>query len=244
MQIESIIQHVKKWTPVIMATHSVTTVAMVEEDEIYRVVRSNNKIELKPATKSEAVSELSEGIATIDAGLKIASSVAAITILTEGKNTLHLKKWASLFYPGKIEVFDKLLDKTGKDQLKTYGQLLAKMNLNSYFLIVWDCAAEKTAKELKKDLREECKATAFSLEKRNNSIIEKGIENKYDKKVLEPYIKGITGTGTSEIERYSFDSGKKNEFAEFIFSKGTKEHFEHFDDLHQAVENILSELSS
>ena len=155
---------VEKGTPVIMATHSVTTAAMVEEDEIYRIVRSNNKIELKPATKSEAVSELSEGIATIDTGLKIASSdVAPITILTEGKNTLHLKRWASLFYPGKVEVFEDLPDKTGKDQLKAYGQLLAKMNTNSHILIVWDCDAEKTAMKLKENLRDMDNVTAFLI---------------------------------------------------------------------------------
>ena len=110
------------------------------------LVRNNKEVELRPVTKSEAVLELSEGIATIDTGLKIASSdVAPITILTEGKNTLHLKRWASLFYPGKVEVFEDLPDKTGKDQLKAYGQLLAKMNTNSHILIVWDCDAEKTA---------------------------------------------------------------------------------------------------
>ena len=237
---------VDKGTPVIMATHSVTTVAVVEEGEIYRVIRSNNKIELKPATRSEAVSELSEGIATIDAGLKIASSgVAPITILTEGDNALHLKKWASLFYPSsKVGVFDGLVDKTNKSQLKTYGQLLAKMSTNSHFLIVWDCDAEQIAKELKKDLREGGNVTAFSFEKRSNTIAEKGIENKYDEEDLKPFANCTTEVATGELVRYSFDGRKKREFAELIFSKGTKEHFKHFDDLHQAVENILSELSS
>ena len=236
---------VEKGTPVIMATHSVTTVAMAEEGEIYRVIRSNNEIELKPATKSEAVSELSEGIATIDTGLEIASSgVAPITILTEGSNALHLKKWASFFYPDKVKVFDGLQDKTSKSQLKTYGQLLAKMSTNSHFLIVWDCDAEQIARELKKDLRERGNVTAFSFKKRSNTIAEKGIENKYDEKDLELFSNCITEAATGELVRYSFDGRKKREFAEFIFSKGTKEHFQHFDDLRQAVDNISSELPS
>ena len=234
---------VEKGTPVIMATHSVTTVAMVEEDEIYRVVRSNNKIELKPATKSEAVSELSEGIATIDTGLKIVSSgVAPITILTEGKNTLHLKRWASLFYPEKVEIFEGLSDKTGKDQLKTYGQLLAKMNTNSHFLIVWDCDAKAIAEKLKEDLNDVEHITAFSFEERNNKIAEKGIENKYDEEDLKPFSNRITEAATGELVRYSFNGRKKREFAEFIFSEGTRRHFQYFDDLRQAVNKILSEL--
>ena len=235
---------VEKGTPIIMATHAVTTVAMVEEGEIYRVVRSNNEIELKPATKSEAVFELSEGIATIDTGLKIASSgVADITILTEGKNALHLKRWVNLFYsPDKVEVFDDLLNKTGKDQLKTYGQFLAKMKTNSHFLIVWDCDAEKTATKLEEDLHNVDNVTAFSFEKRNNAIAKEGIENKYDEEYLEPHAIESTRVATKEVLGYSFDSGKKTEFAEFIFSKGTKEHFQHFDDLRQVVDDILSRL--
>ena len=234
---------VEKGTPVIMATHSVTTVAMVEEGEIYRVVRNNKEVELRPVTKSEAVLELSEGIATIDTGLKIASSdVAPITILTEGKNTLHLKRWASLFYPGKVEVFEDLPDKTGKDQLKAYGQLLAKMNTNSHILIVWDCDAEKTAMKLKENLRDMDNVTAFSFEKRDNTIAEKGIENKYDDFFLKPFAIESTRLGTGEVVSCSFDNGRKSEFAELIFSKGMEEHFKHFDDLCQAVDDILSEL--
>ena len=234
---------VEKGTPVIMATHSITTVAMVEEGEIYRVVRNNNGIELKSATKSEAIIELSEGVATIDTGLKIASSgVAPITILTEGNNALHLKKWASLFYPDKVKVFDGLQDKTNKSQLKTYGQLLAKMSTNSHFLIVWDFDAEQIAKELKKDLREGGNVTAFSFKKRSNTIAEKGIENKYDEENLKPFANCTTEVATGELVKYSFDGRKKKEFAEFIFSEGTDRHFQYFDDLRRVVDNILSQL--
>ena len=87
-------------TRVLMATHSVTTVSLLEEGEIFRIARCGRKVDVKPVLKSEAVTELSEGLATIDTGLRIVASdgVAPITILTEGKNTLHLKKWVSLFF--------------------------------------------------------------------------------------------------------------------------------------------------
>ncbi len=138
---------IDKGTKVIMATHSVTTAALFDEDKIYRMRRNNNKITIRPITISEAVSELSEGLATIDTGLRIAGADAKpITILTEGKNLLHMKKWASLYYPEEVDVFDALPEKTGKDQLKTYGDLLSKVNTNSHFLIVWDCDAKSIAK--------------------------------------------------------------------------------------------------
>ena len=234
-------QFVKNGTRVIMATHSVTTVAMLEEGEIYRVARRDNKVDILSVTKSEAVSELSEGIATIDAGSRIASSDAApITILTEGKNTLHLRKWARLFYPDEVDVFDALPDKTGKDQLKIYGQLLAKIKTNSHFMIVWDCDAKSTANKLSNELSETASVTAFSLKKRENRIVSKGIENKYDEKVLEPFSNRTTEVSTGREIALSLNNSKKTEFAEFIFASATAEHFRHFDDLKSVVIKILT----
>ena len=109
-------QFVNNGTQVIMATHSVTTVSMLEEREIFRVARSGGKVDVRPVLKSEAVSELSEGLATIDTGLRIAASggEVPITILTEGNNTLHLKRWAKLFFPGKVKVFEDLQTRQAK----------------------------------------------------------------------------------------------------------------------------------
>ncbi|MYC16557.1 MAG: ATP-binding protein [Gemmatimonadetes bacterium] len=236
---------VKNGTRVIMATHSVTTVSMLEEGEIFRVSRKDNKVHVSPVTKSEAVSELSEGIATIDTGLRIASSNAApITILTEGKNSLHLKKWASLFYSGKVDVFDALPDKTGKDQLKSYGQLLAHMKTNSHFLIVWDCDAKIIAQKLTDELPKTANVTAFAFEKRENKIVSKGIENLYDEEVLEPFSNLVTEVSTSKEVARSFDNRKKTEFAEHIFTDGIEDHFQHFDDLKLVVEEILEQLKN
>ena len=228
-------------TRIIMATHSVTTVAMLEEGEIHRVVRKNGGIEVHPTTKSEAVSELSEGIASIDTGLRIATSSASpVTILTEGKNTLHLKKWVNIFFPEQVSVFEGLENRTGKVQLKTYGELLSKMKTNSHILIVWDCDGEQHAKELTQELVGGNHVTAFSFSKRDNKIASEGIENKYDEKVLEPFAVSITDCSTGGEIRRSFHSQKKKQFAEFIFANGTREHFQHFQDLEEAVQEILA----
>ena len=218
---------------------------MLEEGEIFRVSRKDNKVDVSLVTKSEAVSELSEDIATIDTGLKIASSnTKPITILTEGKNALHLKKWASLFYPEEVDVFDALPDRTGKDQLKSYGQLLAHMKTNSHFLIVWDCDVQSTAKKLAKELPETANVTAFLFSKRENRITNIGIENQYNEEVLKPFAVRAAELETDEEISLSFNNKKKTEFAEFIFNNGDIEHFQHFDDLRLVVEKILEKLKN
>ena len=234
---------VDKGTQVIMATHSVTTVAMLEEGEIYRVVRKTNGIEVHSVTQSQAVSELSEGIASIDTGLRIAtSSVSRITILTEGYNSLHLKKWAELFFPGEVNVFEGLEGLAGASQLKTYGELLSKMNTNSHILIVWDWdAKQKYAEKLSEKLSGIKHVTAFSFLKRDNQIASKGIENKYDGQYLEEYAISTSKLATGiEINR-SFDQSRKTEFAKHVYRNGNREYFEHFDDLHHVVKQILED---
>ena len=234
-------QFVQKGTRVIIATHSVTTAAMLEEGEIFRVARSGNEVQIRPIKKADAISELSEGIATIDTGLRIAlSDSAPITILTEGNNVIHLKKWVELFFSGKVEVFDSLPDKTNDNQLKTYGQFLSKVKTNSHFLIVWDCDAEAVAKKFSSELGGSTNLTGFSFSKRENKIAPKGIENKYDEEILKPFANKTVEYSTGKEISLSFNSGKKTEFAECIYANGIAEDFRHFNDLQLVVKTILN----
>ena len=239
-------QFVNNGTRVIMATHSVTTVSLLEEGEVFRVARNGRKIDVRPVLRTKAVSELSEGLATIDTGLRIVLSggTAPVTILTEGNNTLHLKRWAQLFFSGRVHVFDDLQARTGKNQLLAYGQLLAKMDASSHFLIVWDCDAEGTAEKLRHELSGSEKVTAFSFKKRANTIATGGIENKYDEKYLKDYSNVTFDAATREEIARSMSSSKKKAFANHVSSKGTDEHFEHFDDLKTIVEEILQKVAT
>ena len=226
-------------TRIIMATHSVTTAALVDEGEIFRVDRRAGQITINPVTPADAVSELSEGIATVDTGLKIAiGAPAPITILTEGLNAIHLKKWASFFFPNQLHVFDKLPDKTSKSQLKTYGQLLSRMKTNSHILIVWDCDAEKTARELSKELTSASNITAFSFRKRENRIADTGIENAYETELLERFTNVTTGPDGELVDR-TIGKNNKKAFANHVFSEATEEYFGHFTELQAVVERIL-----
>ena len=233
-------QFVEKGTRIIMATHSLTTVAMLEEGEIFRVSRKGSKVDVSPVTKSEAIADLSEGIATIDTGLRIAAySTKPITVLTEGNNAIHLKKWANLFFPNEVDVFDGLPDQTGASQLKTYGRLLARMTSNSHFLIIWDCDAKGTAKALAGELCETANVSAFVFEQRPNEIAPKGIENLYDEEYLKQFAIRSTEYATDKEISVSFASRKKTEFAQYISDQGTCRHFRHFGGLKSVVSGIL-----
>ena len=230
---------VEHGTRVMMATQSVTTASLLRDGEVYRMSRKNNMVDIRPVPKLEAVSEMSDGLATIDSGLRIAlSNVAPVTILTEGNNRLHLTKWASLYFEGQVEVFGELPDKTADNQLYAYGQLLARMKTNSHFLIVWDCDARKCAEKFP----DATNVTGFGFEVRENKIAPKGIENKYDESVLEAFVNVTTELSTQREVGRTLGSNGKTKFANFVFSSGTSEHFRHFDDLERAVRAILEKV--
>ncbi len=238
---------VNNGTRVIMATHSVTTVSMLDEGETYGVSRIGNAVSVQPVSRSEAVSQLSEGLATIDTGLKIIATETAtpITILTEGYNTLHLKKWVSLFFPGKIHVFEGLEDgKSNDKQLLQYGRIISRMNTNTQFLIVWDCDAEEQAKILSRELSEGSVVSVFSFTRRKNRITSKGIENKYDEEILQKYSKRTVDESDGTVVAREFNGRRKTEFAQYIFAEGSRDHFMFFDDLGTAVQQILDRLEN
>ena len=235
-------QFVNKGTRVIMATHSVTTVSLLDEGEIFRMIRSGNRVDVRKVTKADAVDDLSEGLATIDAGLRIVTSDSAtpITILTEGNNALHLEKWASLYFPNDVKVFDKLLHRTGKNDLKTYGRFLAKVDTNSHYLIVWDCDAASVAIQTREEIGNSKNVSAFAFAKRNNPIAPKGIENQYDDEHLIGYTIKSVRESTGVLSHSIFSADKKA-FANHVSSKGTKAYFTHFGDLENVVRKILKE---
>ena len=100
---------VARGTTVLMTSHCPMTVASLEERDVFRLSRTEGHVEVKRTTKAEAIQELSEGIATVDTGLRIAAHDGArVTILSEGHNALHLKRWTEIFFPGNVRVFEEL----------------------------------------------------------------------------------------------------------------------------------------
>ena len=227
-------------TKVIMTTQAVTTVSIVEDREVFRVARSGTEVVVSATTRAAAVAELSEGIASIDTGLRIAAaSSAELVILTEGNNVLHLRKWASLFFSGRLDVLDEIVHRSGASQLKTYGELLAKLRTTSHFLIVWDCDAEGFATKLSAEIAGSNHVTAFAFRKRDNRIASKGIENLYDERYLEPFAARTVMPGGEPSHR-SIPKGEKAKFAEHVHAEGTAAYFEHFGELREIAQQILA----
>lgn len=231
---------VEQGTTVFMTTHSPMTVAAIDESAIFRVARSGDHINVSRTTKPEAINELSEGIATVDMGLRIAAfDEARVTILTEGNNTKHLKRWASLYFPNDVRVFEEIAENSGKNQLFTYGQLLAKLNTITHFIIVWDCDAKDLATRLHDELPQDSNVTPFAFPRRpDNQIAKKGIENNYDEDILEPYVSIRSDNAGNELGR-DFRGDCKTEFANHVLHHGTERYFPNYKDLHAVVSNIL-----
>ena len=133
--------------------------------------------------------------------------------MSEGKNTLHLEKWASLFFPGKVAVFNKMTSRTGKDQLASYARLLARMETNSHFLFVWDCDASSVANKVRAELEESDNVTAFAFSERANELAPKGIENLYDEEYLVGFVTTATRQATGESTR-NMSGPDKADFSE------------------------------
>lgn len=229
---------VRNGTRVVMATHSITTVSMLDEGEIFQMIRSGSRVEVKPVTRTDAIAELSEGLATIDAGLRIMTSLSAakITILTEGNNALHLKKWAKLFFPDEVEVFDNIpRGRSGQNQLKSYGQFFSMVQTNTHILIVWDWDAKKVVNCARNEYGNASNVTVFAFSHRKNSKF-KGIENKYEENLIQPFL--TTSSYAGNTFKSLSDKGK-NDFASHVYSSGTREYFVHFEDLKEEVEKIL-----
>ena len=232
---------VSRGTKVLMTSHSAMTVAALEEADIYRLVRSGGGVEVLHTSKAEAIVELAEGLATVDMGLRIAADHGTkVTILSEGNNTKHLKRWVELNFPEDVRVFEGLEQHSNDDNLLTYGRLLAKMNTNTHFIVVWDCDAAEKANTLRGELPMDAKITPYAFKKLpENTIAQKGIENNYDEEILEPYSTKTTHNDGTLVSR-AFPKNSKAAFADHVLREGTPQYFTNYQELHDIVAGILS----
>ena len=227
-------------TKVLMTSHAPMTVAALHEAAIFRVVRTGGDVEVSRSTKSEAINELSEGLATVDVGLRIAAyDEAKVAILTEGHNAKHLKRWVEIHFPQDVHVLEELEKYTSDSQLLAYGRLLGRLDTSTHFVVVWDCDAASKAETLGRDLPGAAKVTPFAFTKRpDNTIAGKGIENNYDEDILEAYSTKTTTSDGTLVAR-GFHGNRKTEFADHVLREGTPQYFTNFHDLHDLVKEIL-----
>ena len=144
-----------------------------------------------------------------------------MTILSEGNNSKHLKRWVELNFPNDVSVFEGLEQFSSDQNLLAYGRLLAKMNTNTHFVVVWDWDAETKANTLKYELPQNAKVTPYAFPQRpDNMIAERGIENNYDESLLEPFLTEEDSHGGMLLRRV-FKKSDKDKFADHILRCGT-----------------------
>lgn len=233
---------IRHGTKVILATHCPATVAVLEEGEVFRVSRDRGHVRVRPVDRYEAVEELSDGIATLDTGLRIATTdERPVTIVTEGKNSLVLARWAALHFPDDVSVFNRLPHRTGAGDLQSYARILSKMESNSRLLFVWDCDQAKKIGGLEKDIGPTARVALHVLSHRDNTVADGGIENKFEEDLLKPFTEETRAVATGEKLRVVFRKDQKTPFAEHISRHGTEEDFRHFNDLHEIVSRLADE---
>ena len=232
---------VSQGTKVLMASHSPMTVAALDEADVFRVARTGDRVKVSRATKPEAINELSEGLATVDVGLTIAAyDEAKVTILTEGHNARHVRRWVQLNFTEEVRVFEEFAEHRNDSELVTYGRLLGSVNTNTHFVIVWDCDAAGKAQTLRQELPNAARVTPFAFKRRlNNSIARNGIENNFDEKFLEAFSITRSRSDDGTVLGREFHKDRKTDFADHVQQHGTVEYFEYFQDLHDIISDIL-----
>ena len=130
----------KQGVKVVLVSHSPTTIALAPEDSIYVMNRSGFDRIVKKS-KSEALSILTEGFATLDQGIKLFDQVSKsnLTILTEGNNANLIQHALNLFGIQGVEVVRGIEGSSGKNQLRTIFDFFQKIQHDNKVMVVWDC---------------------------------------------------------------------------------------------------------
>lgn len=221
----------KQGVKVILVTHSPTTIALAPEESIFVMNRSGqNRIEKK--SKSEALSILTQGFATIDQGLKLFDQVAKsnMTIITEGKNTLLIKRALVLSGVDDVEVLAGIEGVSGKNQLKTLFDFLSRTDHSNKVIFVWDC-------DVNFSLQESNNTYPYILPKNvENNIAKKGIENVFPSSLFNNFEKTISLSNGTVITE--FDETRKRDFESFILERNSAVDFQNFSSLITEIERI------
>lgn len=216
---------------VVLVSHSPTTLALAPDSSIFIVNRSGpRRIEKK--SKEDALRILSEGFATIDQGLRLFDEVARspITLVTEGHNAKVLKRALELWGVDGVEIVHGVEHISGKSQLRTLFDFLAKTDHRNKVVFVWDCDAVF-------NLQEANRTYPYTIARNDgNSLVRKGIENAFPERLFDGFIKTITRASGDVLRE--FDESQKAAFAEKVCIDARREDFGHFEGLVREIERI------
>lgn len=240
---------IKNKCKVILATHSPTTVALASEESLFEVQKGKEQQKLKKISQADAISLLSEGIITFEKGLKIQKDIDGtkqLQIITEGKNTEHIKKAIDVLdssLSSQVKIIEGSPDKRGQ-QLKNAFDVMSSGDFTEKFLFVWDCDFVSKidnineTRSFKKFCFAENMSNTKAKDKDGKAV---GIENLYldslftndvysDKETALPY-------GGNKTEKV-FD---KQRFLEKIKQETNKDVFQNLRPLIDKIKELLSQ---
>lgn len=214
---------------VIMATHSPTTVAVDTNESIYVLERNPiHKLSLKP--KKEVIEFLTDGFATLDAGLKLFDQISHknISLITEGNNISYLQKANEYFGNPNIEIINGLENCSGKNQLKTMFDFFSKTSHKNKVVFVWDCDVSFKLSQINN--------TYPFIFKQNeaNTRVQSGIENLFNETL---FVEKYYSTKQKKDGGFHSDLNKPH-FEKDMIQKGTKEDFKNFAPLFELLNKI------
>jgi ABC-type iron transport system FetAB ATPase subunit len=219
---------------VILATHSPSTIALAEEENIF-VVNPSGQNRIEKQSKSEALKILSQGFITLEESLGVFDKLTnkELSIFTEGDNIDLLKKGIELLEPTlleKVDFIDNLRDKTGKNQLQYYFEMLTRVQHDKNILFVFDCDVTNTFNDSNKTFH-------LILDKNiENRKVKKGIENLFPENLFLPELYD------NKLKDDGGDSNNlnKKKFLKFLLERNTKEDFLKFNQFISKVKILIS----
>lgn len=223
----------ERGTKVILVTHSPTTIAFAPEESIYVMSKAGGN-RLNKRTREEALAILTEGFATLEKGIKLFDEVSRteIALITEGNNTVYLKKLLELKGLTNIEIVEGVESISSKSQLKTIFDFFARVPHEKKVVFVWDCDATSMRALLEKNL-----TYPFVFKKNASNILASGgIENLFDITLFDDFKKVITLANGQTSE--SFDQNEKRRFELFIARRNQLQDFDKFEELIEYINSI------
>lgn len=221
----------KRGIKVILVSHSPTTIAIAPEESIYVMNKEGeNRIEKKD--RNSALTILTEGFATLEEGLRIFNEISKqdISIISEGRNVDFIKKALELNNVNDVEVVVGVEDGSGSHQLNTIFHFLTKINHSKKVIIAWDPEISNSHESVNNTY-------PFIFPKNmSNNLAKKGIENLFDGNLFNDFI--TTTKDSKGVERKTFDTNRKKDFAQYVIERNNKDDFKNFDSLINKINEI------
>lgn len=227
-----------KGVKVILVTHSPTTVALSNDENIY-LMNKNGTNRIESSSRSKALSVLTEGYMTLDEGVKIIDELGnkEIIIISEGYNSVILEKLIEVNGLTNVELLKNIEAGSGTEQLKTLFDIFKKLKHSKKIIFVWDCDYKKGEK-----LEADNNVFPYVIPcNENNSLAKNGIENMFSEDfITEDYIENteVTKNGVVAHSSRLFDKNKKKEFSDYVIANATAQDFFILQPLVEKIRNL------